>query len=450
MAQIPEWARPSRGRRGLRRPLLGRTGIIFVTHRKIILLVFSLILCGAFIWHNYHVVPNPITLILSNPSSNLSSQSSGTNWAMAGYNLQHTRYVTNASSQPHGRLLWSTEPGYLEGGSYPAIADGILHVGSHFKFVALKTDSGQVLWEKETPGLINSAPALAGDKVYYGSTDQYVYALDRLTGETQWASKVNDRSRGSPPVHNGYVFVGSTDRHIYALDAENGEHLWNFKTDNVQNNPPSLHNGILYFASIRDLHSANYRTGQARMNFRTRGISSFYAPVVANGLVYLVSDGGILTSKAEIREVPGRWAIERLWRIFWLRGFPVPDPPPQHGFQWRFSTQLPGVFIRSAPAVTPEALYVGDDSGLFYARAAKDPSKEIWTTTLDAGIESSPVIVDEIIYVGTTAGSLYALNRDDGSELWHLSLGSGISLPPSYAEGKLFVRTDDGKLHAVE
>ena len=443
--KLPEWAR-KQSRRGL----FGRRGLIFVTHNKVTLLIVALLLGGAFIWHNYHIVPNPVTLIFKSPSTQLSSVSAPGEWAMAGYDLENTRYIPQASTMPQGHLLWSTDENYLVGESRPVVVDDTLYVGSHFKFIALDADTGEEVWEKEMRGLINSTPAIAEDNIYFSDTDQRIYSLDRHTGEPKWIYKTEAPNRGSATVHNGIVFIGSGDKHMYALDAATGKRLWRFKAGSVLYNPPALDDGVLYFLSEANLYSVNYRTGQSRMNFRVgRGISVFDAPVVAHGLVYMVSDWGILTAKAGIREIPGRWSIERMWRILWVKGFPVPDPPPQQGFNWRFSTRERRTFIRSAPAVTPEAFFVGDDGGFLYARDAKDAT-ELWTVRVDDQIKSSPVVVNDTIYFGTKAGTLYALDRYSGTELWSTSLGAPIEIPPSYAEGKLFVRTSDGRIHAVE
>jgi outer membrane protein assembly factor BamB len=450
LVYVPDWAKPHQ-----RHGLFGRYGFIFMTQRKWLVLALLVVLSGAFIWHNYHIVPNPITLIFQNPSTGLTSSLAPGQWHMPGATLERTRYVTSAASQPAGRLLWSTEPGLLTGISQPAVSDGVIYVGSDFKFLALDSSNGQVKWQRNVGGLVNSSPAVAGDLVYFGSTDSNVWALDRHTGDVEWAFTTGNYISSSPLVHNGFLFIGSGDRHMYALDAANGDKLWAFKTGGDIHTPPTLHNGVLYFTSSdASLYSVNYRTGQARMNFRTRALNPFEPPVVANGLVYMNSDRGILVAKAGIREVPGRFAFERVWRILYVRGFVQLEPPAQQGFKWRF--QLGNfdnqVFFSSTPAVTPDALYIGDSTGVFHARKAQNASLEdarLWEFEARGIISAAPLVVQDTVYFGTEGGFLYALDRHSGREIWNLDLGSPIKLPPAFAEGKLFVRTDDGRMNAI-
>ncbi len=442
---VPEWVQ---GRR--RQGLFGRQGLIFMTQNKWLFIVLSILVIGAFTWHNFRVVPNPVTLLTTRPSSDLSSLSAPGQWAMTGGDFERTRHVENPPALPQGRLLWSTEPDLVKGISVPVVADGTLYVGSHFEFLALDAGTGDIRWSRDMPGLVNSSPAVAGDKVYVGATDTKVWAFDKLTGETRWTFETNNYISSSPLISNGFLFIGSGDHYMYALDAETGGKLWDFRTADLVTSPPALHNGVLYFTSQDDsLYSVNYRTGEGRMQFRTRGLGAFDPPVVANGLVYMPSGSGILTSKAGIREVPGRWQREKLWRTMWLRwGAPIPRPPAQQGTVWRFSPEG-SRFVAAAPAVTEEAFYIGDSAGNLYARDATDHKKEIWTFKAPGGIASSPIVAGETIYFGTTDGVMHAVDRRTGQELWNLSLGSPITLAQALADGKLFVRTDDGRVHAI-
>ena len=152
--------------------------------------------------------------------------------------------------------------------------------------------------------------------------------------------------------------------------------------------------------------------------------------------------------KAGIREVPGRYTIERFWRYLWVRNFSVPKPLLQHGFQWKFRPGGEGSFIKAAPAVTGEAFYAGDFNGRFHARDALD-ANQVWTFQADGPITSPPIVAGDTIFFGAESGSLYSLDRAGGSLLWRLDMGAPIALAPSLAGGVLYVRTEDGKLHAV-
>ena len=448
---LPEWARTERRQGALGRRVFGRQGLIFMTQNKWLLIVLLVLFVGAFVWHNYHIVPNPVTLLTKRPSTDLSSLSAPGQWSMTGGDLERTRYIVDPPALPQGRLLWSSEAGLLDGVSLPAIVDGTVYVGSDFRFLALDANTGDIKWDKEMAGLVNSSPTVAGDMVYVGSTDANLWVFDRFTGETQWIFETGNYVSSSAVVSNGFLFIGSGDHSMYALDAKTGRKLWEFETSDLITSPPSLHNGVLYFTSSDDsLYSVNYRTGQARMQFRSRNSATFEPPVVANGLVYMSSSTGIQAAKAGIREIPARWQFEKLWRTLWFRwGKPIPSPPAQHGTKWRFTPEGISRFARSAPAVTKEAFFIGDSGGYLNARDSQDAS-EIWTFKGEGAILSSPIVAGENVYFGTRDGIVYALDRRTGEEIWQLSLGAPIELAQSLAEGKLFVRTTDGRIHAVE
>ena len=63
-------------------------------------------------------------------------------------------------------------------GSSPAIADGVVYVGSEDgRLYALDARTGQEKWRFKTDGAIVSSPAVAGGVVYFASTDGYLYAV---------------------------------------------------------------------------------------------------------------------------------------------------------------------------------------------------------------------------------------------------------------------------------
>ena len=441
--EVPEWAQ-----RGPRRGIFGRQGLIFMTQNKWLLIVLCVIAAAAVVWHNYHIIPNPVSLLQNRPSTSVSSQSEPGQWSMASANYERTSYIPNPPSLPQGNLLWSTEEGLVQGQSLPAVVDNTVYIGSRFKFMALDASTGQTKWMREMRGLINSSPAVAGETVYVGSTDTQVWAFDKDSGDTRWTFKTDNYISSAPLVANGFLFIGSGDKRMYALDAATGKKFWEFRTGELITSPPSLHNGVLYFTSQDDsLYSVNYRTGEGRMQFRTRGVASFEPPVISHGLAYMASANDILTAKAGIRETPGRWSRERIWRILWVRwGAPIPTPPPQQGTSWRWSPDRG--FIVSSPAMTEETLYVGDSEGVFRAMEPTTPA-EIWAFQAEGSVRGTPVVAGEMGYFATTEGMVYALNRHTGQEAWSLSLGSPVMLAPALAEGKLFVRTEDGRVHAI-
>jgi outer membrane protein assembly factor BamB len=171
---------------------------------------------------------------------------------------------------------------------------------------------------------------------------------------------------------------------------------------------------------------------------------------VANNLVYFVSrDGYLYTIRHGTREIPGQYQLKWLWMQFWLWGLPVPPPRPQAGAAWRSSPKYRWRGFKFAPAVTPEALYVGDRIGFFYARSAIDGSS-LWDLWVGSPASAAPLALGETVYFATEDGSLKALSRKEGQLLWNLRLSAPVIVGPVYGADLLFVRTKDGGIHAIE
>ena len=63
---------------------------------------------------------------------------------------------------------------------------------------------------------MDSSPAVANGVVYVGSTDNNIYALNAGTGALLW-KYTTGAVQSSPAVANGVVYVGSTDGNVYAF-----------------------------------------------------------------------------------------------------------------------------------------------------------------------------------------------------------------------------------------
>ena len=260
---------------------------------------------------------------------------------------------------------------------------------------------------------------------------------------------MQDGVAGSAAVAQGMVYIGSMDGFLYALDAATGTLNWKFKTQEQALSPPAIEAGTLFLSSTDgSLYALRARTGQSWLRYRTQN-RLHDSPVVANGLVYFPSGGRIFAVAANAYELPGQYQLTLVWAQFWLWQFPVPRPPGQPGGKWRFSPrQLPGGIV-SAPAVTPEAFYVGDTNGYLYARDALT-GEELWQFKSGGAIMASPAIVGPRVYFGAIDGFLYALDRAHGALVWKLDCGGPIHAPPVFAAGRLYVRTSSGRLHAIE
>ena len=418
-------------------------------HRILWIVAILGVVAGLCVWLASPFLPDPIILVLKRPTTQLSSDSPAHYWRMWGRDLQQRRYVAEVPQPATGQFVWSVELGGPATRSVPVIVDNVVYIGGHFKLLALDAGTGRVLWTVHTTGPIHTSPAIAGDKLYIGLQDWRVLALDRRTGKTLWEFTTQNPISGSAAVAQGIVYIGSMDGFLYALDAASGRLIWKFKTQEQPLSPPAIAAGVLFVSSTDgSLYILQARTGQTRLRYRTPERLQD-APVVANGLVYFPSGGQLYAVAADAREIPGQYQFKLLWAQLWIWGFPLPRPPGQPGGRWRFSPRRPPRGIISAPAVAPEALYIGDVEGYLYARDALK-GEALWQFKAGGAIMASPVIIGPRVYFGAIDGFLYALDRSNGELLWKLALGGPIHATPVFASGRLYIRTRDGRLHSIE
>ena len=138
-------------------------------------------------------------------------------------------YALDASS---GKLLWRSPVGYVD--SAPTVVEGVVYVGSSYVIIpiahwgytqALDAASGKVLWRYRTAGVVSS-PRIVQGVLYTGSMDGYIFArsvagqvlaLDAITGRRFWRYKTESPVITTPTVVDGVVYVGTEDGNVYAL-----------------------------------------------------------------------------------------------------------------------------------------------------------------------------------------------------------------------------------------
>ncbi len=400
-------------------------------------------------WIIFPFLPGPGILLFKTPTTELTSDSPSNQWAMRGLNLAQNRYVATSPRHVAGRLVWSADLGTPTRAA-PIIVDNVIYIGGHFRILVLDAHTGRLLQKIPTTGPVHTSVAVAGDALYLGLQDWRVLALDRRTGRTRWAFTTQNPIAGSAAVAQGIVYIGSRDGFLYALDAATGRLIWKFKTQGYPLSPPAIADGTVFVSSTEGILSALHaRTGRLRLRFhvpeRLQDV-----PVAANELVYFPSGGQLYAVEASAREYPGQHQLNLVWAQFWLWQVPgVPKPPGQSGGRWRFSHRKRPRAILSAPAVAPEALYVGDLNGYLYARDAMQAA-DLWQFKAGSGVRTSPLILGSHLYFGTDAGVLYALDRTQGALVWQRPLGAPIETAPVFADGRLYIRTRNGRLHTIE
>jgi outer membrane protein assembly factor BamB len=256
-------------------------------------------------------------------------------WPMFHHDLNHTGYSTSTAPNTNQTLWNQTTSGAVK--SSPAVAGGMVYVGSlDHQVYALDISTGAKLWNYTTGGGWSS-PAVAGGMVYVGSLDGKVYALNISTGAKLWNYTTGDRVFSSPAVAGGIVFVGSGDKNVYALDAFTGVLVWNYTTGSYVESSPAVNNGTVFVGSEdHNVYALDASTGAVVWN-RTIGGSVYESsPAVADGIVFVGSgDKNVYALNASTGAVV-----------------------------WSYTT---GDYVYSSPAVADGTVFVGSDNGKVYA-----------------------------------------------------------------------------------
>src|SRR6266699_3112872 len=99
-----------------------------------------------------------------------------------------SRTIMYPANVPGLRLDWKFRCGDAITAA-PAVADGVVYVGSHdHHLYALEARTGNVLWRYTAGGSITTSAVVAADTVYFGAMDGTVYALEARTGGQLWTN----------------------------------------------------------------------------------------------------------------------------------------------------------------------------------------------------------------------------------------------------------------------
>ena len=214
----------------------------------------------------------------------------------------HNVYCWNATT---GALKWSYTTGD-EVESSPAVVDGLVYVGSNDgKVYCLNasatpmTASKRLIWSYTTGNAVFSSPAVIGGLVYVGSDDYKVYCLNAsatpMTASQRliWNYTTGDHVPSSPAVAGGLVYVGSDDYNIYCLNATNGRLVWRYTPVGSELiSSPAVAGGLVYVGSFDGkVYCLNASTGAFVWSYKTGG-SVYSSPAVVNGVVYVGSEDG--------------------------------------------------------------------------------------------------------------------------------------------------------------
>jgi outer membrane protein assembly factor BamB len=167
------------------------------------------------------------------------------------------------------------------------VVSGVCHTCDGFSngVVGIRTSNGKKVWSHENTVL--AGPVSAGGHVLLtrvGRDDSY--AVSVKTGDSVWGSGSEWRaSAASPSGKRFYVWNASG---LAAVDAASGEQAWWVKNES---HALATDDKRVYVASAGRVNAYDAKTGK---NVWTRVLAAPHRPIVAGGLVYVVTGNGSL------------------------------------------------------------------------------------------------------------------------------------------------------------
>jgi len=260
------------------------------------------------------------------------------------------------------------------------------------------------------------------------------------------------------------------DEHI--LSPSNVSHLaldWTAATGNSTGSSPVVANGVVYVVSHVTstsydnwkLYALNAATGNVLWQQSGNGRFVNPTPAVANGVVYVDSGNGLAAFDAVTGHI--RWVTPSTVIV-------DSSPAVAHGIVYvaggnqvyafdattghpRWSSDLIGNYIQSpSPAVANGVVYVGSagngpGTGRVYALDATTGHAR-WSSDL-IGVNASPTVVNDLVYIVLENGGLAAFDAATGHTRWVTPATAGSTgSSPAVAHGIVYVA--QGQVYAFD
>ena len=263
-----------------------------------------------------------------------------------------------------GTILWTASLGTTELAQFaPALYNDVLIVpldgASHGWMLGLNAKTGATIWKRALVDHPFAEPTIYGDNVYLATGD-YLYDLNAATGAVRWRELLTpDPTAYYPGIYGPvavsgggqFVVAASLDGWLYELNAKTGALVWKIQAGlGIYRGGPAIYNGIIYVPESRteeehvgfDLvavqvsdHHVLWRVycGEATQVTPGAGAGSVFvggkdsllrafdattgalkwsaqtsgwiwgSPVLANGVVYITTDGALEAFNASTGEM---------------------------------------------------------------------------------------------------------------------------------------------------
>ncbi len=105
-----------------------------------------------------------------------------------------------------------------------------------------------VIWTHNVGEEIRAHAAISNSRAYFASTAGNVYAYSILSGQETWKTPLATEpiAPGSPTLVNDVLFIAAENGTLYALDGVRGDRLWELPLSGPTSAAPAYADGILY------------------------------------------------------------------------------------------------------------------------------------------------------------------------------------------------------------
>jgi outer membrane protein assembly factor BamB len=226
----------------------------------------------------------------------------------------------HALTEADGQVIWTytgvAESAELLGGASPAVSGGVVIAPmSSGELVALRADSGRLVWSDaltragrvSAVGTINDIrgrPVIDRGQVYAVSHAGRMVAIDLASGERLWEQEISGVQM--PWVAGDFLYLVTADAEIVCLARRDGRIRWvrqldRFEKPDIKKKPISWYGPVLasdrlvLVSSQGHALSVSPYTGELLGEITLSDPASL-APVVANGTLYILTDGAELVA----------------------------------------------------------------------------------------------------------------------------------------------------------
>jgi outer membrane protein assembly factor BamB len=374
-------------------------------------------------------------------------------WPQPGGNPAHL--MGHLAANDHLSQAWRADIG--EGGGYrkvimaqPVVLNGtVFTMDSDAEVCAFALADGRRLWRVDTKPKDEGDSTNVGGGLGADGTTLYavnglfqLVALDIATGKEKWRHDLGVPGRSAPMIADGRVFVTTIDDRLFAFTAADGRQLWTHQastpvTSMLGRPAPAYYQGLVVagfgsgeLACLRaDSGSIVWTDGLGASQGRAT-VADFLSvrglPVIANGLVYAISMGGLLICN----DVP-------TGRRVWDRQIAGEDTPYIAG-DW--------MFIVSAEQQAA-AVNITDGRICWITQLPRwdDPDKRKNTLTW-----YGPLLVSDRLVVTGTSQDALSVSPYTGEVLGHITLTDAAApFAPVVADGTVLLITNDARLIAL-